>query len=304
MSNVAGRHKRKVKLLCTVASITPQAYYQTYKRSIAEKFCGELIIHMVHKLRKVQKQAGVRKMLPDIQDFALKLGYKIGRDALFSLLEENNLLIRNRRKNVPVTTLSKHRYKKYPNIIKEIWPTGPNQIWVTDITYVEIEKRGFAYLSLITDMYSRKIIGYNLSRNLSAEGPLKALKMAICSANEIDLRSVIHHSDRGVQYCCNDYINLLTEKGIRISMTSNGDPLENAIAERVNGIIKNEYELTIGYSYKILGNKVTEAIFHYNNYRKHLSINSLTPSVAHQRSGYLKRQWMTNYKQTEHASGT
>jgi putative transposase len=304
MNNLSGRNKRKIKLLCSVAALSTQGYYQTSKRTIKAKFCTELIIEHVYELRKIRKEIGVRSMLPDIQKFALNHGFKIGRDSLFSLLEENNLLIRKRRKNAPVTTQSKHRFKKYPNIIKDIVPLRPNQIWVSDITYVETGKKGFSYLSLITDMYSRKVIGYSLSKNLSAEGPLKALEMAIKSASEAELKSVIHHSDRGVQYCCNEYIRMLTENGIRVSMTNNGDPLENPIAERVNGIIKNEYHLTIGYCFNILGNKLTESIFHYNNYRKHKSIEDLTPSVAHQTSGHLARMWKTYKKNNELASGT
>jgi putative transposase len=302
MKNVNEKFSRKIQALCKLANLSAQAFYQSNKRQIAEKFSHDLIIQEVIKCRIIHKQSGTRKLLPLIQNFASRMGYKIGRDALFSLLESHNMLIRKRGKKAPVTTLSKHRHKMYPNIIKDIIPTMPNQIWVSDITYIEVEKNNFAYLSLITDMYSRKIIGYSLNKNLSADGPLKALRMAIKSNNEADLKSVIHHSDRGVQYCCNDYINQLKERGIRISMTKNGDPLENAIAERVNGIIKNEYELTIGYSYKMLENKITEAIFHYNNYRKHLSIDGLTPSTAHQMDGYIKRQWKNYFKQNKTAS--
>lgn len=296
MTNVNNRNKRVIKLLCRIINISTQSYYQSNKKFIKDEMSQDLIIQEVLNLRQIHKRVGARKMLIHIQDFGKKIGFQIGRDAFFSLLEEHNLLIRNRRKHSPITTLSKHRYKRYPNIIIDVIPTSSNQIWVSDITYVEVEKSDYAYLSLITDMYSRKIVGFCLNKNLSAEGPLQSLKMAINSSNKSDLDMLIHHSDRGVQYCCNDYINLLKQNEIKISMTKNGDPLENAIAERVNGIIKNEYELTIGYSYKILANKITEAIFHYNNFRKHLSIEQMTPSEAHQKSVNLKRHWKTYYK--------
>lgn len=296
MTNVNNRNKRVIKLLCRIINISTQSYYQANKRFIKDEMSQDLIIQEVLNLRQVHKRVGTRKMLTHIQEFGKRIGFQIGRDAFFRLLEEHNLLIRNHRRNAPITTLSKHRYKRYPNIIIGVVPTRSNQIWVSDITYVEVEKCNYAYLSLVTDMYSRKIVGFCLNKNLSAEGPLQALKMAINSSNKAYLQMLIHHSDRGVQYCCNDYINLLKENEINISMTRNGDPLENAIAERVNGIIKNEYQLTIGYSFKTLENKITEAIFHYNNYRKHLSIEGMTPSEAHQKTGDLKRHWKTHYK--------
>jgi hypothetical protein len=296
MKNVNERYPRKLRILCKLANLSPQGFYQNNKKEVKEKFSQELIIQEVICYRSIHKRVGVRKLLPQVQSFAMNIGYKIGRDALFELLEIHNLLIRNRRKNGPITTFSKHRFKKYPNIIRDVIPTMPIQIWVSDITYIELGIRNYAYLSLITDMYSRKIVGFCLHKNLSSDGPLKALKMAIKSTAKDKLQSLIHHSDRGVQYCCNDYVNELVQNGIRISMTINGDPLENPIAERVNGIIKNEYELTFEDVFKTLENKITEAIFHYNNYRQHLSIDNMTPSVAHQLNGYLKRQWKTNYK--------
>src|SRR5207253_6265873 len=125
------------------------------------------------------------------------------------------------------------RYRRFANIVRDFIPTGPNQLWVSDITYIHLQN-GFAYLSLITDAYSRKIVGYCLLDTLAAAGPLMALKMALLNNPEIS--DLIHHSDRGVQYCCDEYIHLLKKYGIKISMTESGDPLENALAERVNGI--------------------------------------------------------------------
>ena len=172
-----------------------------------------------------------------MQDFLTSHSFQIGRDAMFDLLADRGLLITKRKRRGFITTLSKHRFKKYPNIISNFIPVAPNQLWVCDITYIHLTN-GFAYLSLITDAYSRKIVGFFLSRDLSTQGPLNALKMAL--AGNPDRNGLIHHSDRGVQYCCDAYVKLLQDKKIKISMTENGDPLENAIAERVNGILKQE----------------------------------------------------------------
>ncbi len=172
-----------------------------------------------------------------MQAFLTAHHFQIGRDGFFDLLGEYGLLVRKRKRRGCITTLSRHRYKKYPNIIRGFIPTGPNQLWVSDITYIHVEN-GFAYLSLITDAYSRKIVGFCLSETLSSNGPLKALKMAL--AENENRKGLIYHSDRGVQYCCDEYVKQLLDKEIKISMTQNGDPLENAIAERVNGILKTE----------------------------------------------------------------
>jgi putative transposase len=172
-----------------------------------------------------------------MQGFLSAHHFQIGRDAMFDLLSEHGLLITKRKRRGFITTLSKHRFKKYPNIIRDFIPVAPNQLWVSDITYIHLAN-GFAYLSLITDAYSRKIVGFFLSRDLSAQGPLNALKMAL--AGNPNRNGLIHHSDRGVQYCCDAYVKLLLVRKIKISMTQNGDPLENAIAERVNGILKQE----------------------------------------------------------------
>jgi len=162
---------------------------------------------------------------------------KMGRDALFDLLSAHKLLIRKRRRRV-ATTWSYHWLKKYPNLIKNWYPQMPEQLWVADITYVPTSK-GFLYLSLITDAYSHKIIGYHIADNLEAIHTTKALEKAIASLTKS--HQLIHHSDRGLQYCSSEYVELLKRNNFQISMTENGDPLENPIAERINGIIKNEY---------------------------------------------------------------
>jgi putative transposase len=162
---------------------------------------------------------------------------KIGRDVLFNFLRAEHLLIKPKRSYVK-TTHSKHWMKKHPNLITDLEIYRPEQVWVSDITYIKTEL-GHHYLSLITDAYSKKIMGFDLLDNLSTEGPLNALKMAI--KNRKYNTPVIHHSDRGLQYCSQEYVKLLKERGIQISMTQNGDPYENAIAERINGILKYSF---------------------------------------------------------------
>lgn len=247
--------------------------------------------------RKHQKRIGTRKLLYEMHDFLVSQNFKIGRDGLFDLLAERGLLVTKRKRRGPITTFSKHRYRKYPNIIRDFIPTGPNQLWVSDITYIHLTV-GFVYLSLITDAYSRKIVGFYLSKNLSAQGPLKALKMAL--ANNPDRIGLIHHSDRGVQYCCDAYVNLLQDKknNIRISMTENGDPLENAIAERVNGILKTELLKDVFPTFEMAQRDVAIACSTYNHLRPHGSIDNLKPAEAHLQCGELKRRWK-NYYQTK-----
>jgi transposase InsO family protein len=216
----------------------------------------------------------------------------IGRDAFFDLLSECNLLVRKRKRRKPITTFSDHWMRKYPNLIEGFYPTAPNQLWVSDITYI-IVGNGFAYLSLITDAYSRKIVGFYLSIDLSADGCIRALEMAL--DNNPVLRRLIHHSDRGSQYCCSDYVKILNDNFIKISMTQNGDPRENAIAERVNGILKDELLEKSHLNYGEAVRNVSIAISIYNHQRPHGCIDYLTPAKAHFRSGKEKKRWKNYY---------
>ncbi len=245
--------------------------------------------------RKLQKRMGTRKLLDEMEVFLSSHDFQIGRDAMFTLLSERGMLVTKRKRRGCITTLSRHRFKKYPNIIRDFIPITPNQLWVSDITYIHLSN-SFAYLSLITDAYSRKIVGFYLSKDLSAKGPLMALKMAL--ANNADRTELIHHSDRGVQYCCDAYVALLTNKKnkIQISMTENGDPLENAIAERVNGILKQELLEEVFFDYETAQKAVGIACSTYNHLRPHNSINNLKPAVAHQQSGILKKRWKNYWK--------
>ena len=185
--------------------------------------------------------------------------------------------------------------RKYSNLTLELQVISPEQLWVSDITYIRLIN-GFVYLSLITDAYSHKIVGYSLRKDLSASGCLSALQMALFNREHLQ-QQLIHHSDRGCQYCCKEYVDLLNENNIAISMTNNGDPYENAIAERVNGIIKSEFNLySSQFSFDQTSELIKETIVAYNQFRPHASCDYLTPDQAHQKSGALKKRWK-NYNQ-------
>jgi putative transposase len=270
-----------------------QSYYQGIKYSQQKAFEADIIIEEVLRYRKHQKRMGTRKLFEEMQDFLAAHHFQIGRDAMFDLLAEHGLLVTKRKRRGPITTLSKHRFKKYPNIIRDFIPIAPNQLWVSDITYIHLPN-SFAYLSLITDTYSHKIVGFYLSTDLTANGPLKALKMAL-KANA-NVAGLIHHSDRGVQYCCDAYVKILNNKKIKISMTENGDPLENAIAERVNGILKGELLEDVFASFVTAQREVAIACSTYNHLRPHGSIDNLKPAEAHQKTGELKKRWKNYYQ--------
>lgn len=240
---------------------------------------SEIIIDMVRKVRCDMPRIGAKKLHIKLSQKFDAMGVNIGRDAFASLLSENNMLVR-RKRSKRKTTFSRHRFFKYPNLIRDFIPTAPNQLWVSDITYIQVGY-GFVYLSLITDAYSHKIVGWNLARDLRAVNALEALKGALRRLPR-DNATLIHHSDRGVQYCYDDYVAVLVKRNIRISMTENGDPLENAIAERVNGILKTEWIYDKHFeSFSQAQSYVKQIITLYNTERPHQSISFLTPEMVH-----------------------
>ena len=244
---------------------------------------------MVREIRQTLPKIGTRKLHYMINQKLVEHRLEAGRDYLFDLLLKHRLLIRNRRRRI-ITTDSKHWMRKYSNLTLELQVINPEQLWVSDITYIRLIN-GFVYLSLITDAYSRKIVGYNLRKDLSAEGCLNALQMALLDRKHLQ-QQLIHHSDRGCQYCCKEYVDLLNENNIAISMTNNGDPYENAIAERVNGIIKSEFNLySSQFGFDETSELIKETILAYNQFRPHASCDYLTPDQAHQKSGTLKKRW-------------
>ena len=279
--------------MCGLFGKTRQAYYRHLSYKYVEMATEEIVLSLVYEYRSEMGRIGCRK-LQHLINSRLPEDIKVGRDALYSLLERNSLLHKRRRKSVR-TTWSNHWMHKYPNLITGVIPTASNQIWVSDITYIETVNDGFMYLHLVTDLYSRKIMGWCLSPTLHAEHTLKALEMAIRNAG-CSLTGLIHHSDRGCQYCCERYVSLLKSSGILISMTQSGDPLENAVAERVNGIIKNEW---LTHENIMDGNialkRISEIVNIYNNIRPHASLNYLTPESAYTENGILERRWKNSY---------
>jgi transposase InsO family protein len=219
--------------------------------------------------------------------------FKLGRDAFYNLLSESRLMVRIRRRHTN-TTDSNHNFHLYPNLIKGFTPSGPNKLWVSDITYIPLAVK-FCYLSLVTDAYSHKIMGWVLAPTLAYRYTEEALRMAIDNANS-NLEGMIHHSDRGFQYAYPSYISLLESNGIKPSMTEKGDPLENAIAERVNGILKQEW--LNAYNFETIDDVRTvleKIIYYYNNKRPHASIDMLTPEAAYKMSGTLLKRWKNYY---------
>lgn len=206
---------------------------------------------------------------------------KVGRDTLFNILRKHNMLIQ-RKKYSSRTTNSLHRFYKYKNIIKDLEVIRSNQVWVSDITYIRTIK-GFCYLALITDMYSRKIVGYDISNSLELKGCERALNKALYQAKETN--GLIHHSDRGIQYCSNVYTQILKRNKIHISMTEENHCYENAIAERVNGILKDEFYLDQTFDSLQHAKRATKnAINLYNEIRLHLSLDYKTPNMVYKLS--------------------
>jgi len=279
--------------LCELFGKSRQAYYQHSRYVYKEEVKTEILLQLVGKERKMMPRIGGRKLLLHIQPH-LPAELYLGRDSFFEFLREYGLLIRKRRYRAR-TTYSNHWLHKYPNLIREFVPEKAHQLWVSDITYIET-KEGFGYLSLITDAYSRKIIGWDLGATLEAKHTVKALQMAINQMPK-GIKGVIHHSDRGVQYCCSDYVKVLSKNHFQISMTENSDPRENAIAERVNGILKDEWlnqmKLT---SLTHATNQLEQIIRIYNQNRLHSSLGMRTPEYAHNQSGTLKKHWKNYYQ--------
>jgi len=280
--------------ICRLLGITRQAYYQHFWYCEQLSFEEELIICEVLKIRRDHRHMGGRKIYELLQPFLLAHQIKVGRDKFFDILGANYLLVKRRKKQT-ITTNSFHRFKKYPNLIRDMIVKSPNELWVSDITYWKI-KESFVYISLITDAYSRKIVGYHLADNLHTCETIQALEMALSNLVTSEELSLIHHSDRGSQYCSNEYVKLLEANNIAISMTEKGDPLENAIAERVNGILKEEYLNDYNVENPQEATELLQAVIKlYNNERPHMSIGNLTPNQVHQNNLKTEKLWKNYY---------
>ncbi len=259
--------------------ISKQAYCQRLKASKAKEAIADRVTEWVIQIRQRQKKAGGKKLHGMLQDKLREHGVKMGRDKLFDLLRSRGLLVR-RTKRFHITTDSKHHFYKSPNRIKELRITHAEQVFVCDITYIRTDQ-GHAYLSLVTDAYSKKLMGYALDNHMRVELVKEALKMANGSRVH-GTESVIHHSDRGLQYCCPDYSEFAEGMGFVLSTTQQYDPYENAVAERINGILKYEFGLNETLpSLKVAKAMIVEAAEIYNNERLHWSLNLKTPSSVH-----------------------
>jgi len=282
MKSVKNNPKEKpfsIAMICNGFSQKRDAYYKFRKRYIAKKQVDLTVVELVRKSRRTLPREGTRKLMKSLKNDFHKNDLKIGRDRLFRILRENGLLIR-RKKYSSRTTNSHHRFYKYSNIIKDKVINRANQVWAADITYIRTIK-GFCYLALITDMHSRKIVGHDLSDTLELSGCVRALKKALY--HNKGLKNLTHHSDRGIQYCSNVYTNELKRKKIAISMTEDNHCYENALAERVNGILKDEFYLDQTFASVVHAKRATKnAIKLYNNKRLHLSLDYKTPNYVHQ----------------------
>lgn len=270
---------------------TPQAYHKKTKHQFIKQVSEALIIQQVHFIRKEQPRCGTRKLLIMMQPFFAKHNINIGRDVFFDLLSKNKMLVRKTKRSTR-TTNSNHHFRRYPNLAKDFVPMKAHELWVSDITYIPLKDR-FAYLFLITDAYSRKIVGHHVSDDMKVSSAVVALKKALAQKPAATI--VLHHSDRGLQYCSTEYVNLLQQHHAMISMTQSGDPLENAIAERVNGILKTEL---ISSSYENIDKaavSIARAVIIYNFKRRHSSLNYQIPNDVHHQKGPQVRRWKNYY---------
>lgn len=279
-----------VGLLCGLFGKTKQGYYKQLSFSADAMVSEAMVLEMVNRLRKraKTKRWGVRKLHGLLRAEMSAASIKMGRDKLFGLLRENGMLVRPRKRKY-FTTQSHHWLRKYENLVENAVVTRPNQVWASDITYVKLAGTVY-YLYLITDAYSQYIVGSHISLDLKAPSAVKALRTALKN-NKVDKPGgLVHHSDRGIQYCSAEYTAILKERGVLISMTKPGSPQENAIAERVNGILKEEWiydmELLPGENPR---RKIKGVIKTYNEIRPHNTLGNMAPSQVH-RGGFPRHE--------------
>lgn len=268
-----------VKRLCLEVGISRQAYYLARKARKRRAVDAELVLSLVRCERRVQPRLGTRKLKSLLAEPLREQGISLGRDRWFRLLREAKLLLERRRRRGPRTTDSRHNFRTYVNLLNDLELSGPHQAWVSDITYVRTEE-GWLYVSLISDAWSRKIVGYAAHETLEALGSLSALEQALRQLAEG--AEVIHHSDRGVQYCCWEYVKRLEFRGVRVSMTEANHCYENAQAERLNGILKQEYGLGETLKSRAQARELLrQAVELYNTRRPHVGLEYRIPSEVH-----------------------
>ena len=272
---------------CTLFGIDRQVYYRKIKRRKARQSNASKVVSLVLEIRQTMPRIGAKKLYFLLNSDLKQL--KIGRDKFINILRANHLLIIPKR-SYHITTNSHHRFRKHQNQILELQIQRPEQVWVSDITYIG-KRENPCYLSLVTDAYSKKIVGFNVADNMNTESSLIALKNAL-KLRKYKSLSLIHHSDRGLQYCANEYQKLLNKSKIKCSMTQNSDPYENAVAERINGILKQEFGIDkFNKELPIMKALVKNAVEIYNNKRPHYSNYMLTPNQMHQQDKIAMRTY-------------
>jgi putative transposase len=278
MSVERGDRRVNVTGLCARVGMSRQAYYKGEQARVRRGVDACAVAEAVVQERRLQPRLGGRKLRVLLAGRLAEMGVRLGRDRFFALLRARDLLVPPLRRRAR-TTDSAHAFRTWPNLVRHVVPAQPHQVWVGDLTYVRTEE-GFLYLSLLTDGFSRKIVGHHASDTLEAEGCLKTLKMALGQLPEA--ATPIHHSDRGIQYCCRDYVELASKRAIAISMTEENHCYENGKAERVNGILKVEYMLGSTFRTKALALRaIDEAIALYNERRPHQALGYRVPSHVH-----------------------
>ena len=278
--------------VCGLLGVTPQAWYKYHSKSFTEAISEDLIVELCRAIRMDLPGIGGRKLKFKLWE---EFDVDIGRDSLFYILERHGLLIRNRKRKTR-TTFSDHGLKVYPDLRKDFVPDSINQLWVSDITYIWLGDR-FYYLFLITDAYSKKIVGWEIADNMRHENAGTALKMALKQLKKG--QCPIHHSDKGLQYCAKTYVAKLMRRKIRISMTEGYDPRNNGIAERVNGILKDEFLKYMDINKDNIREVLTRVINAYHTRRPHLSLGMLTPEEVHNGALPGAKLWKKHYLKEE-----
>jgi putative transposase len=256
-----------------------QNYYAQHKKRQRRWVDAEMVVELVRQERGLQPRLGTRKLHHLFKGELAQAGVKVGRDRMFEILREREMLVERRSSDYPTTTSSYHCLPVFENLVKDLEVNQPNEVWVGDLTYVRTDE-GYMYLALLTDKMSRKIVGYHCGDTLEAVGCVRALEMAL---KEMPAGArPIHHSDRGSQYCCHEYVNRLVDRGLSISMTENNHCAENALAERMNGIVKGEYGL--GQKFKTKAGAqlaAAQSVHLYNTRRPHSSLGNQFPQQVH-----------------------
>lgn len=266
--------------LCARVGMSRQNYYARRRQRQRRQVDAQLVVELVQHERRLQPRLGTRKLHHQLGPELEQAGVHLGRDRFFEVLRQRELLLRPVPAPYPCTTQSGHNLPVFRNLLKERVVEGPNEVWVSDLTYLRT-REGFLYLALITDKYSRKIVGAHAEESLEALGCVRALEGAL---QELPAGAhPIHHSDRGIQYCSHEYVNRLQEHGLGISMTESNHCAENALAERVNGILKQEYGLGVEFATKAEARRaVRQGVWLYNHKRPHTALGYRVPAKVHE----------------------